>query len=57
MEIVRGASQIDSLGWYPKCLSSITRGNIFEGNLQMLRELENMADKKKKKTLLIVNAV
>ena len=34
MEGVRGASQIDSLGRYPKCLTSITQGNIFKGNLQ-----------------------
>lgn len=46
MEIVQGASQIDSLGWYPKCLSSITQGNIFIGNLQMFQEHENMILKK-----------
>lgn len=44
MEIVQGASQIDSLGWYPK--SFITRGNIFKSNLQMLQEDKNVVNKK-----------
>lgn len=41
MDLVQGASQIDSLGWYPKRLSSITWGNIFKSNLQMLQEHMN----------------
>ena len=55
---VPGASEVDSLGWCPTCLSSSAQGDIFKGNLQILWEHETMDDKKEKREgWLIANAV
>lgn len=45
---MQGARQMGSSGWCPKCLTSITEGDILNGKLQVLGDYENMVNQKKK---------